>query len=170
MGRRITNIRERGQLAEHVGDFNIGVELGVARGDFSVDMLRGASWAEWYAVDRWADHHDEEEFGIASKRIMEFGCARVLRMTFADAAPEFADGYFDFVYVDGYAHTGQDEGRTLRDWFAKVKAGGVFAGHDYCRRCWPQTVEVVDAFFGSLGLEVHVVGQDDTYPSWMVIV
>lgn len=28
---------------------------------------------------------------------------------------------FDFVYIDGYAHTGEENGKTIIDWWRKVR-------------------------------------------------
>lgn len=41
-----------------------------------------------------------------------------------------------FIYVDGYAHTGEDRGKTLFDWYPKLKIGGLMAGDDY-HDDWP---------------------------------
>ncbi len=90
-------------------------------------------------------------------------------MSFAEALPHFADGSLDFIYIDGYAHTGQESGGTLRDWWPKLRAGGVFAGHDYCARYQP-TCDAVDAFVAANGLTLHVTETGgDSFPSWWVI-
>lgn len=43
----------------------------------------------------------------------------------------FSDSYFDFVYIDG-DHSYAGAKADLRNYYAKVKRGGVIAGHDYC--------------------------------------
>ena len=43
----------------------------------------------------------------------------------------FPDRYFDFVYVDG-DHSYKGSKSDLRNYYPKVKRGGVIAGHDYC--------------------------------------
>jgi len=70
----------------------------------------------------------------------------------------------DFVYVDGYAHTGQEGGRTLDQWWAKVRPGGIMAGHDYHEQ-WPLTVQAVNQFAARIGLAVHLTHEDE-FPSW----
>lgn len=87
----------------------------------------------------------------------------VLRLTFDQAVAIFPDSFFDVVYIDGYAHTGQDDGKTLRDWWPKLKVGGLFSGHDYHPK-FPKTVKHVDDFCKKAGAALSLT--DDEYPSW----
>ena len=76
------------------------------------------------------------------------------------------DSYFDFIYIDGYAHTGQDGGKTLEDWYPKLRAGGIFAGHDYHKH-WSPTIDSVDAFRRSINHRGDLqLTLKDTFPSW----
>jgi len=43
----------------------------------------------------------------------------------------FRDSYFDFVYIDG-DHSYKGAKSDLKNYYSKVKRGGVIAGHDYC--------------------------------------
>jgi len=43
----------------------------------------------------------------------------------------FPNAYFDFVYIDG-DHSYKGAKSDLTNYYAKVKKGGVIAGHDYC--------------------------------------
>ena len=122
-----------------------------------------------YSIDRWTEpHHDIQEYQRAMNRLEAFGVrSRVMRASFAEALGLFVDGCLDFVYVDGYAHTGQEDGQTLRDWWPKVKPGGVLAGHDYHPRFQP-TMDAVDAFVREHGLELHLTTEEEL-PSWWVV-
>ena len=57
-----------------------------------------------------------------------------LRGTFESHVNSFDDETFDFIFIDGYANSGQENGKTLDDWWPKLKPGGIFSGHDYCDR------------------------------------
>jgi len=151
-----------------------GVELGVAKGLFSEIILRNRRVRRLWGVDRWADHHDAAEYVEASQRLAEAGRGRslLLRMRFEEALPHFADESLDFVYIDGYAHTGQEGGKTLEQWWPKVKPGGVLAGHDYHPR-WLATMNAVDAFVERHGLALQLTLPSDepgadANPSWWV--
>lgn len=143
----------------------IGAELGVAGGDYSLSLLRYGTLDKLYSIDRWSDHHDEAEYRRAVRRLGAYGERSVIvRKTFADALTDFADEFFDFIYIDGYAHTGQDGGRTLRDWWPKLKPGGIFAGHDYDPQ-YPLTIKAVDEFAGMMSLKLRVT-DEESCPSW----
>ena len=89
----------------------------------------------------------------------------VLRGSFKEFVNIFNNNFFDFIYVDGLAHTGQLEGQTIRDWLPKIKPGGLFCGHDYCED-YPKTKHYVDLIANEYKFNVNVVGVDDGHPSW----
>lgn len=151
-----------------------GVELGVAAGRFSERILRNGKVLRLWGVDRWSDHHDVSEYVEATRRLAAVGGGRtfLLRMSFEEALPHFEDESLDFVYVDGYAHTGQEGGSTISQWWDKVKPGGIMSGHDYHSR-WPLTRKAVDRFVEDNDLEMGLTlppGEPlaDAYPSWWV--
>ncbi len=74
---------------------------------------------------------------------------------------------FDFIYIDGYAHTGQDNGTILKDWWPKLKSGGMFAGHDYCKQ-FPKTIEEVNKFATRHQLKLNFT-KEEKYTSWYCI-
>lgn len=47
-----------------------------------------------------------------------------------DAVKKFEDNYFDFIYIDA-DHTYSAYLRDIKDWYPKVKKGGVLLGDDY---------------------------------------
>ncbi len=170
----------RVDLVKGLGAGAVVAELGVARGAFSREMLLAQpNIAHLYSVDSWARDrgHNDEEFRVACRALDLFGQRSiVIRRTFENAVTLFSREMFDVVYVDGYAHTGQDDGRTLAFWWPKVKRGGLFAGHDYSK-FWPLTVKAVDAFVAKEtghiqgGLETTMEPEDKTtgiYRSWYV--
>ena len=95
-------------------------------------------------------------------------------MAFSEALDLFPDGYFDFVYVDGYAHGGELGGTTIFSWFRKVRTGGVIAGDDY-HSDWPLVVRAVDSLAAQAGGTLHLTRCAEStdpysrYPSWGVV-
>ena len=150
---------------------NIGVELGVARGDFSRQLAESGRFERFFGVDAYADHHDVGEYKAALKQVGLGTGYTLLRMTFADALDLFEPDSLDFVHIDGYADTGQEGGETIYHWATKVRLGGVLSGHDYSPR-FPLVVKAVDRFVRDSGFPLHVTTNpdgDDPYPTWALI-
>lgn len=153
---------------------NIGIELGVAAGSFSAQMVQSGRFARFWGVDSYADGHNIREYKKALVATGLWSDYRLLRMTFDQAVDLFPDHHFDFIYFDGYAHTGEEGGRTFRDWYPKLKPGGVMAGDDYDAESWPLTVWAVNETVSQLGLTLHVTDlvTDEPYnrfPSWFFV-
>jgi|GEM_PF-627822 Predicted O-methyltransferase len=162
-------VRTRAALARLVPRGGVAAELGVAQGYFSDELLRERPDFSLYSVDRWAGDrgHDDEQFNAAKALLARHGARSVVvKKTFDEALADFAPESLDLVYIDGYAHTGQDSGNTLRRWWSRVKPGGVFAGHDYHPK-WGPTIDAVDAFCRERGLSFRLTIEDE-FPSWYV--
>lgn len=146
--------------------FKAGVELGVAEGVFSDRLLRGTKSLSLTGIDKWNDErHGEESMKKAQQRLKKHGGrVKLIRSTFSEACKSFADDSLDFVYVDGYAHTGQEDGETILEWWSKIKPGGLMAGHDY-HAMWPKVVSAVNRFAAMVGCPLFLTSAD-TYPSW----
>ena len=154
----------------------VGIELGVAAGDFSERILKFDHIGYLFSVDMWAGDrgHGIEQYREAIVRLSPYRDRNALmRMRFDEALPLFADESLDFLYVDGYAHDGELNGATFRDWFPKLKRGGIIAGDDYAPD-WPLVVQAVDAFVAENGLELHVIDchedkWNSMYPTWFAM-
>ncbi len=154
------------------GNQNIGIELGVAKGVFSQRMVKSQKFSQFIGIDMYADGHDTTEYKEALKTIGLFENYKLLRMRFDEALGLFEDQSLDFIYVDGYAHSGEEGGQTPFDWCKKVKIGGIMAGDDY-HSDWPLVVKAIDEFVKQSGFELWITDktEDDPYcryPTWMV--
>jgi len=153
---------------------NVGIELGVAAGSFSSHMVQTGRFARFWGVDSYSDGHGVREYKKALQASGLWSDYRLLRMTFDQAVDLFPDNHFDFIYCDGYAHTGEEGGRTFTDWYPKLKPGGVFAGDDYDPEAWPLTVWAVNEAAAQLGVPLQVTDlvSDEPYnryPSWFFV-
>lgn len=146
-------------------NFERVVELGVASGDFS-SVLAKSNLKELVLIDKWNDHHGDSERLFVIKRFKNDSRIKIFHETFLDSANKFPDGYFDFIYIDGYAHTGQDSGLTLKLWWPKVRLGGFFGGHDYHSDYEP-TIKVVNEFCNIHNKLLNLTGEKK-FPSWYV--
>ncbi len=162
-------ISNRAKLGALVPKGGLFVELGVAAGKFAAELLTCWNDLEYHGIDRWSDHHDAEEEKRARAKLQAWrDRARLQKCTFENAARHMPDDSCDVVYIDGYAHTGQDEGKTLEQWWSKVKRGGAMAGHDYDLQKWPKTYKAVNYFAGARGLKVQVLDEPGGYATWFI--
>ena len=160
-------------LGYHMGTT---VEVGVYRGSFSANLIRGLGDAggTHILVDPWirqdvgdnADivnehyHENNTVFEDAMRAVSNYGSRIVaIKATSSDAAAVVLDGSVDFVYIDaqhGYYNCMLD----LRLWWHKVKPnGGVFAGHDY--DCFGGVSGAVDEFSRKMNITIHLTDDVD---------
>jgi hypothetical protein len=159
-------------LGDRVG--MVGVELGVAAGEYSRRMVASGRFETFFGVDMYADTHDVAQYKEALRHVGLFGPYKLLRMTFDEAYDLFPDESLDFIYIDGYAHTGQEGGDTIWKWARKVRVGGLIAGDDY-HADWPLVVEAVDAFAAETRFDLVRTTEVETgtnysgHPSWAML-
>lgn len=167
---------DRFSIIENLEGSNlVGIELGVASGGFSSAMVKSGKFKRFFGVDLYSDHHDMAEYKKALQTVGLDANYALLRMSFDDALELFPDEYFDFIYIDGYAHTGEQGGKTFFDWLPKLKKGGLLAGDDYADN-WPLVKEAVHYFVDQVEGDLHVTDPDlvrkgevfNEFPSWFI--
>lgn len=176
----LSQYHRRSDVLKMIADPNgIGVELGVAEGLFSQRILQNFEDTNFYlySIDMWAGDrgHNIDEYKTAIVNLEPWKRNNsILRMTFDEALPLFPDDYFDFIYVDGYAHTGEGSGKYFRDWWPKLKTGGIFAGDDY-HTDWPLVIQEVNRFAVDVDHDVFIIPHEpepdnrfSQYPSWFM--
>lgn len=131
---------DRSVLLEKLASRAVCAEIGVDEGKFTSAILSATRPKRLHLIDMWATHdYNEAKFeSVRSKFSAEqaSGTVSIHRKSSLDAAVEFQDGYFDWVYIDtthAYALTAQE----LRAFAPKLKPGGLIAGHDYTMGNWP---------------------------------
>jgi hypothetical protein len=156
------------------GPGKIGLELGVAGGEFSRRMVASGRFEQFFGVDMYADTHDVAQYKAALRHVGLRAPYKLFRMTFEEAYDLFDDESLDFIYIDGYAHSGQEGGETIWHWARKVKVGGLIAGDDY-HPDWPLVMEAVDRFAAETGFELCVTTETEPgvdyaeHPSWAML-
>ena len=93
-----------------------------------------------YAVDHWqgdehAGHYGEEVFENVRTYNERFyrQFSYLLRMSFDEALPQFAENSIGLLHVDGF-HTYEAASHDFRTWLPKVKEGGIILLHDICAK------------------------------------
>ena len=146
----------------------VGVEIGSYAGESAIILTSSGKFRRLTCVDPWADrtgelHGIHEDFSIIEAtfdaRTRGHPAIRKLKARSTDAAPTFADGSLDFVYIDG-AHDLDSVRADILAWRPKVKPGGYLCGHDYFWR-FPG---VLQAVYEELGKPRHVYRDS----SWLV--
>jgi hypothetical protein len=166
-----------------------GAEIGVKLGGYSDALLSNWRGQELVSIDPWlaADPDEyvdrsnvsQEEFERyyeqARERLARHGPrSSIWRMTSVEAAAQVPDHSFDFVYIDA-RHDYESVKEDLEAWCAKVRPGGILAGHDYVDGDLPQgefyVKSAVDEFFGARGIPVHGTegpSAVEMFPTWVV--
>ena len=124
----VSNI-DRYEIVKHLkGNNNIGVELGVAEGGFSYKMMETKKFKYFYGIDSYdIFQHNENEYIQTKKKLSIFRNYNLIRKKFESALNNFEDLSLDFIYIDGFAHEGNDGGKTLVSWLKKLKVGKMSA-------------------------------------------
>lgn len=164
-------------------DGGYAVEVGVANGDWSFDLL--SKWAGiCYMVDLWLPldpkagqevipiDENERRYARVLKRAGEMRLklrARPMRVESTEAARMFADGEMDLVYLDG-DHSTEGITKDIAAWWSKVRDGGYIGGHDFLQGNHGGVDygvrDVVEQFVKDQGLKLHVI-EDGEWPSWL---
>ena len=114
-------------------------EIGVDRGEFSEQILEITEPVLLHLIDIWGSerYHTglfervQDKFG----KLIEKGQVRIHRKLSIDAAEDFQDNYFDWVYLDT-DHSYELTRDELHKYALKVKNEGIIAGHDYSMGLW----------------------------------
>jgi hypothetical protein len=147
----------RDDLLRKLARGGVGAEIGVFRGDFSERILLIARPRRLHLIDPWKFEpgaaYDQSLYGrghVSGQAAMDaihdsvrerfdheiqVGTVMLHRSGSAEAAAQFDDGYFDWVYIDGN-HLYEFVLRDLENYSLKVKPGGYIAGDDYGVRGW----------------------------------
>ena len=146
-----------------------GIELGVGNGSFSEHILINSPISQLYSVDKWDGEreHDLAEYHRVMIKLHHHGNRSVvLKMTFKEAFDLLPDDFFDFIYIDGFAFTG-NRGEIF-SWWQKLKKGGIYSGHDYSQEKYPLVKEAVDEFVKRYNINNLTITHDNP-SSWIII-
>jgi hypothetical protein len=166
-----------------------GAEIGVKLGKYSDELLSNWDGEELVSIDPWLSADPDEYVDRSNVSQDEFDSyyeetrrllsrygsrSTIWRMTSVEAAAKAPDHSFDFVYIDA-RHDYESVKEDLQAWCAKVRPGGILAGHDYVDGDLPQgefyVKSAVDEFFGERGIHVHATegpSAVEMFPTWIV--
>lgn len=153
----------------------VGAEIGVFAGELSSRLLQREdikltmvdSWTTQPAGD-YADSNDfhatltqeqQDNYFHMTEEAVKFAQNRaiILRMDSKEAAKIVDNESLDFVFIDA-DHSYSGCKADLEAWFPKVKKGGLFSGHDYDNKEYPEfgVKQAVDEFAEKNGLTIEL--------------
>jgi predicted O-methyltransferase YrrM len=124
-------MKNRQELAKYFNElgFKTGAEVGVFKGCYSEELCKNNPSLKLYCIDPWVGVSHKKAFSVAQQRLAPYNAILVKKYSM-DAVKDFADGFFDFVYIDA-AHDYESVRDDIREWTKKVRLNGIVAGHDY---------------------------------------
>lgn len=113
----------------------IGIEIGTDQGTTTEYLLRSIPDLTLYGIDDYTENRTETvqnlTFEIYKKKVLPYSNRfKHYRMTSDDAVSEFEDESVDFVFIDG-DHRYEQVLKDCQNYYAKLKKGGLFCGHDW---------------------------------------
>lgn len=126
-----------------IADFKspVGIEIGTAEGHTTEYLLSTIPDLTLYGVDPYPDYIDwdgnmpaaESNKSQHAKKVKPFiDRYNHVFETSDDAAERFEDESMDFIFIDGL-HTYDQVSKDCKNYWPKVKSGGILIGHDFAR-------------------------------------
>ena len=159
---------------------HVGAEIGVRYGKNAARILKNWKGKTLFLIDIWPDMEIKNE-ALQRLDIYKNRC-KFIHTSSVNALKQFNNESLDFCYIDA-SHKYNDVKLDIKNWWSKVKEGGVLCGHDYSineslwlqenpkRKSWPNkgTKKAVDEFIIENNFKVHIDVMDGTEPtSWYI--
>jgi predicted O-methyltransferase YrrM len=165
------DIKTRVDLAKHFAErgYKIGAEIGVAEGEYAVELCKNIPGLKYYGIDAWPregkiQHHIQARYELTKKRLAPYD-ATLIRKTSMEAVKDFENSSLDFVYIDA-DHKFDYAVNDIIEWTKKVRKGGIVSGHDYILRRGCGVVLAVDGFVHSHLYRLNLTTDDNETISW----
>jgi hypothetical protein len=118
----------------------VGLEIGCDEGETSEYLLMLLPKLTLHAVDPYVEYLDwngnyltyrQELYNNVIERFRPYDRRFIMhRKTSDEAVNDFSDEQFDFIFIDGL-HTYEQVLLDCKNYYPKLKKGGILFGHDY---------------------------------------
>lgn len=151
----------------------VGIEIGVDEAPTSWWLVSKRPDLKLYGIDPYLAYQDwypggfisqqanDQKYDKMRQRMDRFGDRwKHYRITSDDAVPLFQDNSMDFIFIDGL-HEYDQVLKDCRNYYPKIKSGGVFSGHDY--KVIEGVGRAVDEFAQEVGATVNYLPSNDVW-------
>ena len=131
------------------------IEIGTFTGESTVIFAQ--HFKKVIGIDPMLSNYDSQDptsnfdfnevLEMFANRTKDYKNIQLITKTSDDAADDFNDEVFDFVYIDGI-HQYENVLSDIKNYLPKIKKGGVIGGHDYVSN-WPGVQLAVNEIFGA---------------------
>jgi len=132
----------------------IGAEVGVRTGINAKNILKKLDIKKLYLIDTWKNSPIASKENTI-KNLKKFkNKIIILSGKSSEMYKNIKDDELDFVYIDAghsYEHVQSD----IKNYYPKVKTGGLIAGHDYNKK-HTKLIEAVNDYFGKENIKSNV--------------
>ncbi len=173
----LVSLKDRVDLLHRLPKKAITAEIGVYKGDFSVEILSICQPEKFLLMDVWNLKGDRGELfdEVKQRFAKELSSKQVemIRGLSYDGIATVKDHYFDWVYLDT-DHSYEVTHRELELLRPKMKKGGIIAGHDYVIGNWDAgfrygVIESVREFCLKYNWEmIYLTHELDIHPSFAI--
>ncbi len=113
------------------GNNLVGVEIGVNSGEHSYSMFKTGKVKKLYLIDPYKEYYEMDNLDIAKEQAYDLLKDENVLFIYEKSENVINDipDKLDFVYIDG-AHDYENVKKDIKNYWGKVKVGGVFGGHD----------------------------------------
>jgi predicted O-methyltransferase YrrM len=156
-------------LIKHIKN-PVGIEIGTAEGYTTTYLLKEIEDLTLIGIDPYADYLDwngnfisNSELGYQQllDKTADFGDRyNHIRLSSDEAVELIEDNSLDFIFIDGL-HTYEQVLKDCKNYYPKLKAGGIFIGHDY--NAIEDVNKAVTEFANTVGKPVATANQDLWY-------
>jgi hypothetical protein len=140
--RHLTHVKllpNRRVLLEYLPKNGIVAELGVNRGEFSLEIMQACKPEVLHLVDAWGSERYHGGLRTVVENTFEkdiaAGRVQIHQGYSTEMASKFPDGFFDWIYIDT-DHSYEVTKAELQAYKHKIKSEGIIAGHDYIQGNW----------------------------------
>jgi hypothetical protein len=122
------------------GNNLIGVEIGVYKGEHALSLLNNLDIKTLYLIDPYKDYNEKSKDYkitnltlakiIANKNLKEYQEKVVKVKKLSSESLNYIPDNLDFVYIDGN-HNYESVVNDIKNYFPKIKLGGIIGGHDF---------------------------------------